>query len=55
MDLINLLTLHLLGLKTSRDAHRERVNLTIRRSIAGLARQTWATAQTAEHLLAQAA
>jgi IS1 family transposase len=32
----------------------ERVNLTMRRGVAGLARQTWATAQTAGHLLAQA-
>ncbi len=32
----------------------ERVNLSVRRGVAALARQTWATAQTAGHLLAQA-
>ncbi len=31
----------------------ERANLTVRRSVAGLARRTWATAQEAPHLLAQ--
>src|SRR3712207_7387129 len=31
----------------------ERVNLTLRRGVAGLARRTWATARTAPGLLAQ--
>ncbi len=33
----------------------ERVNLTLRRGVAGLARRTWATARTAPGLLAQVA
>ena len=36
-----------------RDGEDERVNLTLRRRVANLARRTWATARTAPGLLAQ--
>jgi transposase InsO family protein len=46
--------LHVLGLSGRLNpAFVERVNLTIRQSVAALVRRTWSTAQVTPHLLAQ--